>query len=200
MPAFNQIGYVVDDIDDAVRHWIDVIGVAPFFVYRDFTLAECLYQGEPVDLTLSVAFGQAGDLQVELIQQVSDTPSPYTDTPSGGAHHVAIWTADYDCDVETFRARGLVDEMWGSASGKPDERFVYFARTGPGPVVEVVEVLPPKRAMYRAIADAARAYDGTNPVREASLSSRLRKAHDGQERQSLLVLDVNDQQLRRFSQ
>jgi hypothetical protein len=26
--------------------------------------------------------------------------------------------------------------------------------------------------MYRAIADAARTYDGTDPVREASLSSR----------------------------
>jgi hypothetical protein len=172
MPAFNQLGFVVEDIDGAVRHWIEVIGVAPFFVYRDITLAACLSEGEPVDLTLSVAFGQVGDLQVELIQQVSDSPSPYTGTASGDAHHVAIWTADYDRDVETYRARGLVDEMWGSASGKADERFVYFSRTGPGPVIEVVEVLPAKAALYRAIADAGRTYDGTDPVREASLSSR----------------------------
>ena len=54
----------------------------------------------------------------------------------------------------------------------PDERFVYFSRTGPGPVIEVGEGLPPKAAMYRAIADAARTRDGTEPVREASLAGR----------------------------
>ena len=32
--------------------------------------------------------------------------------------------------------------MWGSASGKPDERFVYLAANGPGPMIEVTEVLP----------------------------------------------------------
>jgi hypothetical protein len=36
-------------------------------------------------------------------------------------------------------------------------------------MIEVVEVLAPKVEMYRRIADAARDYDGTSPVREASL-------------------------------
>ena len=165
----SQLGYVVADVDDAVRHWVEVLGVAPFFVYREVTLATCLVRGEPVDLTLSVAFGQAGKLQIELIQELSDTPSAYTGSTPGQPHHVAIWTRDYDRDVDTFRARGLVDLMWGSSSGRADERFVYFASSGPGPLVEVVELLDAKAAMYGAIADAAREYDGTAPVREASL-------------------------------
>jgi Glyoxalase/Bleomycin resistance protein/Dioxygenase superfamily len=168
--ALNQLGFVVADVDDGVRYWVEVVGVAPFFVYREVTLAECLYDGEPVELTLSVAFGQAGGLQIELIQQLSDTPSVYGGSASGEAHHAAIWTRDFDHVVERYRARGLVDRMWGSASGRANERFVYLQPPGRWPLVEVVEVLAPKADVYRGIADAARSYDGTDPVREASLS------------------------------
>ena len=35
-------------------------------------------------------------------------------------------------------------------------------------MIEVTEVHPAKREMYRGIADAARTYDGTEPVREVS--------------------------------
>jgi hypothetical protein len=170
MPTFDQIGFVVDDLDEALRYWIDVIGVAPFFVYRDFRLAECFYEGEPIELTISVGYGQAGDVQVELVEQHGDTPSTYLGRASGDPHHVAFWTPEYDRHVEAYRSRGLVDLMWGSAGGKPDERFVYLASNCPGPMIEVTEVHPPKAEMYRGIADAARTYDGTDPVREVSAS------------------------------
>ena len=172
MTAFNQIGYVVDDLDEALAYWVDVVGVAPFFVYRDFELAECFYEGEPITQVISVAFGQAGPIQVELIEQHGETQSAYLGRASGNAHHVAVWTPDYDRDVDTYRERGLGEVQWGTASGKPDERFVYLAPAGPGPMIEVVEVLEPKAKTYRAIADAARTYDGSEPVRDASLVSK----------------------------
>jgi hypothetical protein len=165
---FNQLGFVVGDLDEAVGYWIDGIGVAPFFVYRDFRVAECSYQGEPISLTISVAYGQAGDLQIELVEQHGDTPSPYLGRASGDAHHVAIWTRDYDRLLEQYRSRGLTEVMWGSASGSADERFAYLAPAGPGPMLEVVEVLDAKTKWYRSIAEAARTYDGTDPVREAA--------------------------------
>jgi Glyoxalase/Bleomycin resistance protein/Dioxygenase superfamily len=168
MPTFDQIGFVIDDLDEALAYWIDVIGVAPFFVYRDFRLAECMYRGEPIELTISVGYGQAGDVQVELVEQHGDTPSAYLGRVSGQPHHVAFWTPDYDRHVEAYRARGLVGVMWGSASGRSDERFTYLAANGPGPTIEVTEVHPAKREMYRAIAEAAHTYDGTEPVREVS--------------------------------
>jgi hypothetical protein len=169
MTAFNQIGYVVENLDEALAYWVDVVGVAPFFVYRDFELAECFYEGEPITQVISVAFAQAGPVQVELIEQHGDTRSAYLGRASGDAHHVAVWTRDYDRDVDAYRARGLVDLQWGTASGKEDERFVYLAPGGPGPMIEVVEVLEPKARTYRAIADAAITYDGSAPVRDASL-------------------------------
>jgi hypothetical protein len=36
-------------------------------------------------------------------------------------------------------------------------------------MIEVVEVHEPKARTYRAIAEAARTYDGSEPVRDASL-------------------------------
>ena len=171
MTDFNQIGYVVDDLDEALAYWVDVVGVAPFFVYRNFELNECFYEGEPITQVISVAFAQAGPVQVELIEQHGDTRSAYLGRASGDAHHVAVWTRDYDRDVDAYRAHGLVGMQWGTASGKLDERFVYLAPSGPGPMIEVVEVHEPKARTYRAIADAARTYDGSEPVRDASLIS-----------------------------
>jgi len=164
--AFEQIGFVVEDLDEALRYWIDVIGVAPFFVYRDFTLAQCSYRGEPIELTISVGYAQAGEVQVELVEQRGDTPSAYLGRASSDPHHVAVWTPDYDDHVERYRSLGLTELMGGSAGGKSDERFVYLEPNGPGPMIEVTEVHPPKREMYRGIADAARAYDGSDPIRE----------------------------------
>lgn len=88
------------------------------------------------------------------------------DALSGDPHHVAFWTPEYDRHLDAYRARGLQELMWGSASGKPDERFVYLTASGPGPMIEVTEVLPAKAETYRAMAEAARAYDGGEPVRE----------------------------------
>src|SRR5205814_2724602 len=115
-----QIGFVVEDLDEALRYWIEVIGVAPFFVYRDFTLTECSYRGEPIELTISVGYAQAGEVQVELVEQHGDTPSAYLGRASGDSHHVAIWTPEYDRQVERYRSLGLTELMGGSAGGKPD--------------------------------------------------------------------------------
>ena len=40
------------------------------------------------------------------------------------------------CVLDAYRARGLTDLQWGTASGKPDERFVYLAPSGPRPTVD----------------------------------------------------------------
>jgi catechol 2,3-dioxygenase-like lactoylglutathione lyase family enzyme len=171
-PSFDQIGFVVEDLDEALRYWVDVLGVAPFWVYREFALAECYFQGKAIELTISVAYGHAGHVQVELVEQHGDTPSAYLGRASGDPHHVAFWTPDYDRHVDAYRAGGLTELMWGSAAGKPDERFVYLAANGPGPMIEVTEVLPAKAESYRAMAQAARMYDGGDPIREGSSLGR----------------------------
>ena len=70
----RQMGYVVRDIESAMRHWIDFCGVGPFFYVDRLPLINFQYQGQSGDPHLSIALANSGDVQVELIQQKDDTP------------------------------------------------------------------------------------------------------------------------------
>jgi len=36
----RQIGYVVSDIERAMRHWVDVCGVGPWFYFDRYTVTD----------------------------------------------------------------------------------------------------------------------------------------------------------------
>jgi hypothetical protein len=166
--GFHQIGFVVDDLDAAIAHWLQNVGVAPIFVYREFELAEYFFDGEPYKQVLSVAYGQAGPVQIELIHQHDDSPSAYRDFASGVVHHVAIWTPDYDTTLASYRSRGYVPVQWGNATGHAGQRFTYLGANSLGPMLEITEVLEPKAEVNRKIAAASDAYDGRNPIRDGT--------------------------------
>ena len=50
----RQMGYVVRDIESAMRHWIDVCGVGPFFYVDRLPLINFQYQGQSGDPHLSI--------------------------------------------------------------------------------------------------------------------------------------------------
>mgnify|MGYP003563828706 CR=1 FL=1 len=74
-----QFAYVVDDLDEGIRHWVEVMGAGPFFVSRNHRGRDHTYRGTPDDAVFSYAFGQAGPAQVQLIQCMDDSPSVYRD-------------------------------------------------------------------------------------------------------------------------
>jgi hypothetical protein len=164
----RQNGYVVADIEAAMRHWTDVLGIGPFFYFEQVPIENFRYRGRPSDPRLSIALGNSGDLQIELIQQRNDAPSLYRDFIAAGREglqHLAYWTDRFDADLE--RALGLGFEVGhsGEAGGK-DGRFVYFAtEQHPGTVIELSEVSGPKGAFFRHIAETARGWDGSEPIR-----------------------------------
>ena len=63
-----QIGYVVPDIHASVRFFKEKLGVPNFLVKEDIQGQEQTYRGKPGDFRHSIAFGYAGDVQIELIQ------------------------------------------------------------------------------------------------------------------------------------
>ena len=77
----RQIGYVVTDLDQAMAGWLE-LGVGPWFVMRGLPM-QALYRGEPCETTLSVAWSNSGEMQIELIQQLDDTPSIFTEFLDG---------------------------------------------------------------------------------------------------------------------
>ncbi len=168
MVSFQQIGFVVDDIDGAITHWREHVGVAPIFVFRKFELAEYFFEGDRYEQVLSVAYGQAGPVQIELIQQHDDSPSLYRGAVSGAMHHVAIWTAGYDETLASYRARGYEPVQWGNASGADGQRFSYLGGNTVGPILEITELSPAKAETNRRIVALSESFDGHDPIRDAA--------------------------------
>ena len=74
----DQLGCVVPDLQVAISEWA-AKGVGPFLTMRKVTLSGYRYEGRPSKPKIDVAFGQQGDLQIELIQPVNDDASDYRD-------------------------------------------------------------------------------------------------------------------------
>lgn len=164
----RQNGYVVNDIEAAMKHWTEVLGVGPFFYFEEVPVRNFRYRGEPSDPKLSIALANSGDLQIELIQQRNDAPSLYRDFLGAGhegLQHLAYWTETFDADFDHLRELGFQVGHSGEIGG-PDGRFVYFATEDhPGTVIELSEVSGPKGVFFRHIAEAARSWDGSEAIR-----------------------------------
>ena len=165
----RQMGFVVRDVEKAMRHWVEVCGVGPWFHARDAVLPEFTYRGARHDgLRLSVAFANSGDVQIELIQQLCGTPSMFRDFLAEGGgreglQHWAAWPEDYDGLYRRALAGGCTVGQEGMLGGG---RFAYLATEGhPGTVVEIVERTPARRSRAESIRAAALDWDGSDPVR-----------------------------------
>lgn len=164
----RQNGYVVRDIEAAMKHWTEVLGVGPFFYFEKVPVENFRYRGEPSDAEISIALANTGSFQIELIQQRNDAPSMYRDFLEAGREglqHVAYWTEAFDDMMAKLTEQGFVVGQSGQING-PDGRFVYFdTETHPGTVIELSEISGPKGLFFKKIAEMAADWDGTNPIR-----------------------------------
>ena len=168
----RQNAYVVRNLFEGIKYWTDVMGVGPFFLLDHITMPGFTYHGKPSQAQISVGLSHHGSLQIELIEQHNDEPSMWRDflqSGGNGLHHVACWTTDYDRDRANILARGF--EI-GHASEVKDpnlevsSRFAYLYHDQlPGMVVELLERNAPGDYMQAKIEEAARNWDGTDPIR-----------------------------------
>jgi len=172
--AIRQIAFIVRDLDDALRYWTETLGVGPFFVLRRSTPGDYRYRGKPSPAPcLNVALGNSGDVQVEIIQQHDDAPSAYRDFLAKGKEgfqHVSSWLtrAEYDATMTRLRGAGAVVVHEGVVR-EANVRFAYFETdlVAGGFVYEIADMLDPSIYPFaEMIAEAARTWDGRDPVRE----------------------------------
>ena len=163
-----QNGYVVRDIEAALAHWTDVLGVGPFYYIERVECDWFTYKGEPSPVEMSIALANTGDLQIELIQQRNDAPSMYMDFLNAGREglqHMSYWTTDYQAAYDRALAAGYKVGHEGQING-PDGRFVYFdTETHPGTVIEMSDISGAKGKFFEHIRQAAMDWDGSNPIR-----------------------------------
>jgi hypothetical protein len=165
--AIRQNGYVVRDIEAALKHWTEVVGVGPFWYFERVPIEDFRYRGEASPLEVSIALANSGDLQIELIQQRNDAPSMYRNflaTGNPGLQHVAYWTESFDRDLEDALAAGFTIGQSGQIGAAG--RFVYFESAGhAGTVVELSEISGEKGRFFGQIREAAAGWNGSDPIR-----------------------------------
>ena len=129
--AVTQNGYVVRDIQAAMRHWIEVLDVGPWYYIDRAPIVDFTYKGTPSPAEVSIALANSGTLQIELIQQRNDGPSMYHDFLQAGhegLQHVAYWTTTFEADLARALDAGYVIGQSGRV-GDPG-RFIYFQTEG----------------------------------------------------------------------
>lgn len=147
-----QIAYVVPDLHAATRFFKEKLGVPNFLVKEDIQGQEQTYRGKPGNFRHSIAFGYAGDMQIELIQSLSGA-STYAEfleqNPQGGVHHLGILVDDYNAGLTDMKSRGF--EM--VQSGRNGEtRFAYFDVHRPvGTLMEIVCLAPQIKAAFERL-------------------------------------------------
>jgi catechol 2,3-dioxygenase-like lactoylglutathione lyase family enzyme len=162
-----QLGFVVPDLEAAIAHWRNRIGLGPFFVLSGVEFAELRYRGQPTEVQMAVALAQWGEVQVELIQQLNAAPSIYEDYPGralGGLQHVGVMTDSLDAHLARLAPQGLQPVQWGATAN--GIRFAYLETDEiPGSMVELIESGPAINEFFALVRRAAQGWDGSDPVR-----------------------------------
>lgn len=164
----RQLGYVVRDIEAAMKHWIDVLGVGPWFYIDRLPVKNFLYRGQPSNPHVSIALANSGAAQIELIQQRDDAPSMYRDfIASGreGLQHVSSWPgpAEYEAILAQAARTSIRIGQSGETARGP---FAYLeTEAHPGTCMEIAAMSDTRRRQFAAIEAAARGWEGRDPIR-----------------------------------
>lgn len=169
-PRFGPVmqnGFVVEDLDRALDHWTRVVGVGPFFVIERIPFDKVWFRGEPADIDLTVAIAYWGDVQIELIRQNNVAPSIYTEFASrghSGLQHMGVVTESVERDLARLAVHGVHPVQHGTT--RTGMRFAYLDTDHhPGGMIELIESGPALLKFFGMAREAARRWDGTDPVR-----------------------------------
>lgn len=161
-----QLAFLPQDLDAAVRHWTETVGAGPFFLMENICLGDMTYLGQPTDAVFSVAIGYWGDLQIELIRAENDAPSIYTGDYGvhDRLHHICIAVDDIGKAAAAVRAAGAKILVEGKVG---DTGAVIYADAGGGPghIIEYVQLMEGGAEFFAMMRDAARGWDGSEPLR-----------------------------------
>lgn len=150
-----QVAWVTDDIDATERLLSEQFGVASWTRIDDVVFGSdaTTLRGEPVELTLHVSLGYAGDLQLELIEPVSGPGihREFLDAHGPGLHHVCFAVDDVDVACAAAEEAGVPVVMRGSMMDGEIEFAYVDGTTGGAPYVELARIGPRMQAFYDAV-------------------------------------------------
>jgi hypothetical protein len=168
MPAehnvIKQIAYVVDDLDGAIARWVKLLRVGPFFRLDRVQVEAMSYRGVPLPAQISLALGNSGGVQIELIALGDAAPSIYRELPRG-VHHVAVLADDFEGESSRLVSLGHPIALALAIPGVCRVRY-HDTLAAFGHFVELWESTGTMCALVEMVEGAARNWDGRDAVRD----------------------------------
>ncbi|WP_449474097.1 VOC family protein [Sphingobium chungangianum] len=167
----RQVAFYVPDVREAARQHAEAFGSGPYFVMEHIPMSLARYRGKPGVFDHSSAYGQWGDVMIEMVQVHSSEPSVFSDLfPNGGTgfHHIALIVDDLPAIMKEFEAAGFPEGFYGEV--QPGSGFAMMDATKQfGHFVELYEPSIPLLSVYHRVKSASVNFDGADPVRDFSL-------------------------------
>jgi methylmalonyl-CoA/ethylmalonyl-CoA epimerase len=162
-----QNAFVVDDLEAAIHQWSRKLGVGPFFVFEHIKFDPLIFRGHRSDCDMSAAIAYWGDLQIELVQQHNQAASIYKEFKDRGSHglqHMAVMTEDLDAHLAQLKQLDILPVQHGQVAGG-GARFAYVnSDFMPGTMIELVESGAAILGYFKAMREAAAAWDGKQAI------------------------------------
>lgn len=163
-----QMAFLVPNLEEGCAALNRAYGWGPFLGGSEGVLADHTYRGQPADpIRIRGVFVQTGDINVEVIEVVSDAPSAFHEMLRTDGqpvlHHCATFAADYEGVRDHLVAQGYpVVSEFGFAGHR-----ICYVDTRPllGYMTEVYPELPIIRAMYAETVAATNARPGDPAIR-----------------------------------
>ncbi|MBW2498939.1 MAG: VOC family protein [Deltaproteobacteria bacterium] len=168
----RQIAYIVDDIDEAIRTWHEKWRVGPFLVTRNAApLSNAYYRGRKAkEARVHIAFAYVGEMQLELIELIGDTPSLYkeaVDRRQTSVHHYAVLVDDFPTAYDYALDNGFVPVVDSGIDGLARMSYV---ENDEGMILEVIEWNAMTRPYFNGIEERVKAADASQLIHEFELS------------------------------
>lgn len=145
LPPVDQVAWVVHDLDRTLETFGALFGE---FQTMEHTIEGANFRGRQADVSLKLAFGRSGPLEIEVIQVVSGE-SPHSEMLAKhgeGIHHIRFKLDDIGPTLAKLRKLGF-EVIWSHVIPQVGARWAYLE--GPkeqgGALVELYELNLPSR-------------------------------------------------------
>ncbi len=137
LPPIDQVGFVVKSLDETVKHYAHLFGP---FTFMDSPMKGVLYRGVPTDVNLRIAYGSAGNVEMEFIEVISGASphSEFRDAGREGIHHFRYRVPDCDATIAALAGEGFAP-IWYQDLGFA--KFAYLEHASrDGVLIELLEM------------------------------------------------------------
>ena len=156
-----QIAYAATDVSAAAARFAASTGAGPFFIMRHIPLRSARIHGKAASFDHSSAYGQWGDVMVELVVE----HSPPIVASRAGVHHLAFVVPNLLTAMAWCAEQGWPEALWAETVG--GQQFAFCdARVERGHLIEMYEPTDGLLGFYAMVENAAKDWDGSKPVRE----------------------------------